>query len=150
MQLSTFIETHSKEILKEWDSFAEKLFVGLATPTPFTLRDHAAEILRELVVDMKEKESSQQQREKSMRALLPPHLDETAADIHGALRKDAGMSISFLIAEYRALRASVLALWMPKITSLEDKHFAEMLRFNEAIDNAMADSVATFELGNAA
>lgn len=147
--LTTFIETHHIEILTEWDNFAAKLFGEANHPTFFLLRDHAAEILNEIVLDMRCKESVQQQREKSMGALLPPHLDETAADIHGTLRQDAGLSVSFLFAEYRALRASILALWLPKIVSIRYDHFAEMLRFNEAIDDAMADSIATFELSKA-
>jgi len=150
MLLSTFIATHHREILTEWDNFAEKLFAGSKKPSHFLLRDHAAEILDELVLDMQKKESAQQQRKKSMGALLPPHLFETAADIHGTLRQDAGLSISFLFAEYRALRASVFALWLPKIVSLREEHFGEILRFNEAIDDAIADSLATFEISRAA
>ena len=145
MLLTTFIDTHHREILTEWDSFAAKLFGEANRPTHFLLRDHAAEILRELVFDMQLKESTQQKREKSMSALLPPHLDETAADVHGILRREAGLSISFLFAEFRTLRASVLALWLPKITSVSATHLTEMLRFNEAIDDALADSIATFE-----
>lgn len=150
MLLTTFIETHHVEILAGWDNFAAKLFGESSKTNHFLLRDHAAEILRELVVDMREKESTQQQREKSMRALLPPHLIETAADVHGTLRHNAGLSMSFLFAEFRALRASVIALWLPKIASIGDEHFAQMLRFNEAIDDALADSIATFELSKAA
>ena len=145
MHLTNFIDTHHSEILKEWDNFAAKLFGEAKRPTHFLLRDHAAEILREIVLDMQIKESSEQQREKSMRALFPPHLDETAADIHGILRCDAGLSMSFLFAEYRALRASVLALWIAKTTPVGITHFTEMMRFNEAIDDAIADSIATFE-----
>ena len=48
-----------------------------------------------------------------------------------------------LAAEYRALRASVLRLWMdagdPKESSLED-----VIRFDEAIDQALAESVDFF------
>ena len=48
-----------------------------------------------------------------------------------------------MAAEYRALRASVLGLWVdagdPQTTDL-----ADMLRFNEAIDQAICESVAFF------
>ena len=37
---------------------------------------------------------------------------ETAAQIHALLRAKAGFDIKQLASEYRALRASVLALWM--------------------------------------
>lgn len=150
MLLSTFIETHKIEILKEWDSFAAKLFGESTTPSKFLLRDHAAEILVEVVLEMRRTETLRQKKEKSMSALLPAHLYETAGDIHGIQRHDAGLSMSFLAAEFRALRASVLALWLPKIHSLNEIHFAEMLRFNAALDDALADSIATYELERAA
>jgi signal transduction histidine kinase len=55
----------------------------------------------------------------------------------------SGFDINQLAAEYRALRASVLRLWMdaadPKEFLLED-----LIRFNEAIDQALAESVDFF------
>jgi hypothetical protein len=150
MLLTTFIETHPEEILADWDSFAGKLFGDSNAPSMFLLRDHAAEILVEIVSDIRRIESLEQQKEKSMSVLWPPHLHETAADIHGVLRHDAGLSVSFVAAEFRALRASVLALWLPHIAEPNDEQFAQMIRFNEAIDGAMADSLASFEFSKAA
>jgi len=48
------------------------------------------------------------------------------------------------IAEYRALRASVLRLWKDAHGFAADD-FDDMLRFNESIDQAIAESVASFE-----
>ncbi|GJH06090.1 hypothetical protein CBA19C8_36055 [Paraburkholderia terrae] len=49
-----------------------------------------------------------------------------------------------MVAEYRALRASVLRLWIdecePAVPDLDD-----MIRFNEAIDQAVAESVGFFD-----
>jgi signal transduction histidine kinase len=68
---------------------------------------------------------------------------ETAAQTHALLRARAGFDINEMIAEYRALRASVLGLWVdagdPRGTDL-----ADMLRFNEAIDQAICESVSFF------
>ena len=59
------------------------------------------------------------------------------------LRARSGFDINQLVAEYRALRASVLRLWTQRVrarrTDLDD-----IIRFNEAIDQALAESVAFF------
>jgi signal transduction histidine kinase len=49
-----------------------------------------------------------------------------------------------LAAEYRALRASVLKLWRERQSTLEDPMLTEMTRFNEAVDQALAESVARY------
>jgi len=48
-----------------------------------------------------------------------------------------------MAAEYRALRASVLYLWTKK-SEPDAVDPQEMIRFNEAIDQAVAESVAFF------
>jgi signal transduction histidine kinase len=59
------------------------------------------------------------------------------------LRARSGFDINQLAAEYRALRASVLRLWMeayePDDTNLED-----VIRFDEAVDQAIAESIDFF------
>ncbi|RYF62332.1 MAG: HAMP domain-containing histidine kinase, partial [Comamonadaceae bacterium] len=67
----------------------------------------------------------------------------TAAQIHGLMRAKDGVSIEQLVAEFRALRSSVLRLW-------GDAHapgpgaFEDIARFNEAIDQAVTESVAFY------
>ena len=60
----------------------------------------------------------------------------TAAQTHALLRARSGFDINQLPAEYRALRASVLRLWAE---AQGDKQ-GELTRFNEAIDEALAES----------
>ena len=61
------------------------------------------------------------------------------------LRHDNGFSFASLAAEFRALRASVLRLWLPIIPVVTKQVLLDIVRFNEAIDEALADSVETFE-----
>ena len=145
MQLSKFIEIHQKEILVEWDTFAKTLFSGVDKAHISLLRDHAREILVELVSEMEQKESSQQQKAKSMGAASPFHPVESAANVHGMLRHDDGLSFTSLAAEFRALRASVLRLWLPNIPVVTKQVLLDIVRFNEAIDEALADSIDTYE-----
>jgi signal transduction histidine kinase len=68
---------------------------------------------------------------------------ETAAQTHAVLRAQGGFDINQLVSEYRALRASVLRLWIDA-NSFEDPDAEELIRFNEAIDQAIAESVGHF------
>jgi signal transduction histidine kinase len=51
-----------------------------------------------------------------------------------------GFGINDVVAEFRALRATVLRRWQP-IPLVDTTAFQEMIRFNEAIDQVLAESV---------
>jgi signal transduction histidine kinase len=53
------------------------------------------------------------------------------------------LDINQLVAEYRALRASVLRLWIDA-SPLDEPGVEDVIRFNEAIDQAIAESVGHF------
>ena len=142
MKLSRFIIEHVDEILLEWVAFARTLGPATHDMSVLALQDHARPILEEIARDMETHQSPQQQEEKSQ-GLVPD--DETsAAAVHGTLRQTSEFSLVQLAAEFRALRATVLRLWLPGVTRMSDTTIQEMVRFNEAIDQALAESVVTF------
>ncbi|HET7202240.1 MAG TPA: HAMP domain-containing sensor histidine kinase [Steroidobacteraceae bacterium] len=108
------------------------------------LRDHAQQILEAIVVDLATPQTPEAQSAKSM-GLAPVAADapETAAQTHAVLRAKSGFNIEQLASEYRALRSSVLTLWLeaclPESPMLDD-----VIRFNEAIDQALAESIGFF------
>ena len=144
MKLSLFIATHLEKILLEWDVFARTLFPASPVPPPHVLRDHAREILQEIVADLGRYQTAAQQKEKS-EGQDPEAIDKKSpASIHGTLRQASGFSLTQLTAEYRALRATVLRLWLPHIEPGAPESSADMMRFNEAMDQALAESVVTY------
>ena len=89
-----------------------------ATFPPFqhaslALRDHAEQILRAVAADLSTAQTKAEQSEKS-KGRAPRLIDapETAAETHGFLRAKSGFNIEQLVAEYRALRTSVLSRWI--------------------------------------
>ena len=145
MRLSTFIESNLEEILAEWDQFAETLFSREdKIIRTYILRDHARELLREVIADMQTSQTRQQQSDKSKGIASPYHSDDSAANVHGVMRHDEGLSVSQVAAEFRALRASVLQLWLPTVSVMSKEVVEEIVRFNESIDEALADSLVTF------
>ena len=144
MKLSAFITSHLKEILFEWDIFAKSLFPVSLAASPLILRDHAKEILLELTADIDKDQTPAQQKEKS-EGEPPEDIDRSsAAAIHGALRQAIGFTLIQLTSEYRALRATVLRLWAPHMAPYTAETSSDMMRFNEAIDQALAESVVTY------
>jgi signal transduction histidine kinase len=49
-----------------------------------------------------------------------------------------------MVAEFRALRATVIKLWTKETTELRGEDVTDLTRFNEAIDQALAESVVRF------
>lgn len=56
----------------------------------------------------------------------------------------AGFSIDEMVSEYRALRASVLRLWGKTADKVVQSDLDDMTRFNEAVDQALAESVSRY------
>jgi signal transduction histidine kinase len=81
-----------------------------------------------------------EQSEKSMRRGLRDS-DDTAAESHAEARLLAGYTIEQILSEFRALRASVLRLWSNSAEKRQDVDAVDIIRFNEAIDQALAESV---------
>jgi hypothetical protein len=144
MKLSEFIDSNIEEILREWDKFAKTLFPPEEKNNAHLLRDHAREVLLEITKDMDTAQSPQQQAQKSKGVASPYHPDDSAANVHGVLRHDDGFTVSQVAAEFRALRASVLRLWLPHISVMSEEVVVEIIRFNESIDEALADSIVTY------
>ncbi|MFP3570049.1 histidine kinase dimerization/phospho-acceptor domain-containing protein, partial [Paraburkholderia sp. SIMBA_030] len=131
-------------ILAQWEAFAATLLPAAANMESLALRNHAQHILHAVAKDLRTSQTREAQREKSLgRGPSLTDATETAAQTHALLRARAGFNINQLAAEYRALRASVLRLWMddcaPEAPDLDD-----VIRFNEAIDQALAESVGFF------
>jgi signal transduction histidine kinase len=144
LKLYSFINDHLEEILAEWEAFAETQEPAASSMSKLALRDHAKEILNAVALDMKTAQNPQEQLEKSQGNAPDAVNPRSAASIHGALRHASHFSLLQLSAEYRALRATVLRLWLPYIDAMSGATINEMIRFNEAIDQALAESIITY------
>lgn len=144
MKLYRFINDHLEEILTEWVAFARTLEPAADSMSSQALRDHAKGILLAISSDIETRQNAQQQYEKSRGNAPEPAGPESAASTHGALRHASDFSLLQLAAEYRALRATVLRMWLPHVSAMSPDTIYEMVRFNEAIDQALAESVVTY------
>jgi len=141
--LADFIEINAETIIQHAMVFAQSVDVG--TPLDdVALRDHIPDIVDAIVADLRRPQTRAEEIEKSEgRALSPIGTPRSAAGTHALFRAHSGFSVSHLVSEYRALRASVLRLWAesPDATSFPP---SDVTRFNEAIDEAIAESVSHY------
>ncbi|MEJ7686944.1 MAG: HAMP domain-containing sensor histidine kinase [Variovorax sp.] len=141
--LGDFIRNNLEPILQEWEDFARSL-VPLADLDPTTLRDHVKEILLAAVDDMQTPQSQAEQAKKSKGKQSTPKPSLTrAAQSHAVARLGEQFTLDQLIAEFRAIRASVLRHWALSGEG-GDTQVEELTRFNEAIDQALSASVASY------
>lgn len=145
MRLADFILGNTEDIVVAAEGFARTLQPAAAHMDSEALRDHMPMILSAVALDLRSPQTSQEQTAKSLGLSPRPHgAPETAAQTHALLRAKAGFDIEQLVAEYRALRACVLRLWLASGSEPEATAADDIVRFNEAIDQAIAESVAFF------
>ena len=142
MRLSEFIMTNLEEIVTEWESFASTVLPEKQFDRA-TLRDDAAQILSTIAQDMETPQTASQQTKKSQ-GLGPKTLQVTSAETHSLVRLRQGFNELQLISEFRALRATVIRLWLNSSPEIDEVAMLQLIRFNEGIDQVLAKSAARF------
>ncbi|NUU34113.1 sensor histidine kinase KdpD [Pseudomonas sp. C2B4] len=145
MRLPDFIRQHADRIVDEWEQFAKTITPAAEFLDRVALRDHAKAILLAAARDMAKPQSEGEQMAKA-RGEGPektPSLDEAGAN-HGELRHTVGFDLVQMTSEFRHLRACVIRLWVDSLESPDRAYFQDMIRFNEAIDEALAESTAAY------
>jgi signal transduction histidine kinase len=145
MRLADFILANREPILVEWEAFARTCTPASGAMDIEALRDHANEMLTVIAADLATPQGGAAQAEKS-RGNAPEDGDgaDTAAEEHGAGRAESGFSMEQMVSEYRALRASVIRLWTQAQGEITPANVEDLTRFNEAIDQALAESVSRY------
>ena len=145
VRLADFIEANTDAILSEWVAFAESCGLAGTTMDLTGLRDHAVAMLADIVADLRTPQSAAEEMEKSKgNADSLPEGPDTAAEVHGAGRAESGFTVEEMVSEYRALRASVIRLWTKADGTLTGADLVDLMRFNEAIDQSLAEAISRF------
>jgi hypothetical protein len=116
--------------------------------TKLALRDDAEAILLAAARDMQVDQSLAQQESKSKGhggadTTESDRLDNASAR-HAEERVSSGFDIIEVVSEYRALRASVLRLWRKSLPQPDLDDIDDITRFNEAIDQSLAEAVGSY------
>jgi signal transduction histidine kinase len=139
MKLAPFIRANIEAIAAEWERFAATLLPEENFSVSL-LRDDIVDILNDVAADMDRDQSAEQQQKKSEGD--PEDCDEDLARAsvrHAVARVRMNFSLQQLIAEFRALRATVIRLWRRSSVEIDNESLDDLTRFNEAIDQLIAE-----------
>lgn len=141
MSLSTFIRENHEQIIGEFSAFARTLMPSGAEMSEQELRDHAEEILTAVAQDMAISQTAEEQVKKS-RGLGAAQIMAASGTLHADDRIRHGFTLRAVLAEFRALRATVLKQY----DESGNTDISEVRRFNEAIDEAITASMNRFAM----
>lgn len=139
MSLSTFIRDHHEKIIVEFAAFAQTLMPPGADMSELELRDHAEEILMAAVRDMGTGQTGEEQSLKSQ-GHGSAHEMKASGKRHADDRIEHGFTFRSVLAEFRALRGTVLRLYEESGAT----DLTEVRRFNEAVDESLTESMYRF------
>ena len=145
MRLASFITDNLDAILVDWVAFAREQLPAAANLDETALLDHGKLILQEIAADMRRPQDDDERQAKSEGDSGGA---STSAQVpsrsHARQRERQGFQVEQLVAEYRALRATVLRLWTAASSSVQVEDLDDITRFNEAVDQAIAESLQVF------
>ena len=142
--LSAFIRHHADQILLEWEVFARTMPLG-SSMSVAALRDHAQQMLDAIATDLEAPQTAREQSDKAKGlAANERRRPLTAAAQHGRGRAESGFTVIQMVAEFRALRASVVRLWTEQEPQFGREERNDLIRFHEAIDQTIAESLARY------
>jgi signal transduction histidine kinase len=144
MKISLFITKNMEQILMEWETFAATFGAVADKMSKNELRDHAKQILQFVAQAVQIAETAHEVEAKSHGLSTSAESDRSASSIHGQMRFVSGFTLSQLIAEYRALRASVLKLWQRDCADISPDSAQDTMRFNEAVDQSLAEAAVAY------
>jgi len=137
--LGAFIQGNHREIIGEFSAFARTLMPPDSLMTDQELRDHSEELLLAIAEDLDTEQTSNEQSQKS-RGHGSAKIMGVSGRLHADGRLHHGFTLVQVLAEFRALRASVLRLY--QLSGEAD--LAGVRRFNEAIDEALTESMTRY------
>jgi signal transduction histidine kinase len=142
MRLSDLIRDRKEPILADFEKFARTHTSPGTSMDIGALRDHASGMLDAFARELEQPQTPAEQERKAKGDAAPKDDGEsTAAEEHGLDRARRGFSLDETFAEYRALRASVTQHWTEVGTGSARSEVEDLIRFNEAIDKAIAESI---------
>lgn len=145
MTLAELITRYVDDIVSEWEQFARTTIPPAVDLTPEGLRDHARVLLLAVATDLRTAQGDADKHDKS-RGELPnnsPEITKTA-HLHAEHRFMQRFTLDQMLSEVRALRASVLRRWLDECTHFDLETAEELIRFGEAMDQALTEAVAFF------
>ncbi len=143
MDLSSFILSNREAILAEWENNARHRVPGDQHVEIAELRDHLGELLDTVAHDISAPKATRHGTDPGTTRGADGSV-ESVAEKHGARRAQQGMTLQQVVSEFPILRSCVAQLWVRSQPDTSPSDLESLIRFDEAIDFALTESVAEF------
>lgn len=142
MTLPDYIEQNLERLLTEWLEFARTRLPASDFMGTGALIDGSKELLCAIAADMRtlQKESERTAKSRGERDAKKSPIGKSA-HAHTNNRLKAGFTLDQVVAEYRALRASVIRCWTTDTRPVDQQMLDELIRFNEAMDQSLTEAI---------
>ncbi|MCA8251532.1 RsbRD N-terminal domain-containing protein [Burkholderia multivorans] len=112
MDLADFIEANTQVLVDDWAEYALTISQEDSQLSERQLRNSAVDILNAIAADMREPQNAAQQEVKSRGEKTSSYSKfNNVAHLHAEDRLSHAFGINDVVAEFRALRATVLRRW---------------------------------------
>jgi signal transduction histidine kinase len=144
MRLAQFIAANMERILSEWDAFARTRTPAAADMDRRALRNAARELLESMCEHIETGEHAEGSRQtRQAPTAQDPEIAEHSRE-HASQRFGEGFTLNQMVSEYHALGQTVLRLWAQEESSLDRDVFTDVVRFDEALNQAQAESIRRY------
>ncbi|KVD88270.1 hypothetical protein WI90_20905 [Burkholderia ubonensis] len=144
--LPDFIDANVEILATDWVEQAQRL--GASALSARALDVSARRLLKALAEDIRDAQNAAQQLATGGGECPLNVLDVTReARRHADDRLAQGFSVNDMVAEYRALRASVVRRWLNTDSDDDPRRLTDLVRFNEAVDQALNEAVERYAAG---
>lgn len=143
MSLADYIAANMELLLEEWEQAARAIKPPHIVLDKEELRDWAHEMLLAIAEAMRDSGPVQEHEREIPEPGTASRLSESA-HAHALDRLGQGFNLTDITQEFCAFRATVVRLWMRDMSELDREAMDELVRFNEAVDQALTDSVDRF------
>ncbi|WP_158213271.1 sensor histidine kinase [Pigmentiphaga sp. NML080357] len=145
MRLADFIDANLDLLMSDWTNFARQLDLRRTAVSEQALQTSARSLLRQLAADLRAEVDNLGGPD----ACTSNATGGTArqARVHARNRLRAGFTLTEMVSEYCALRANVVSRWGREVDVMEGDACQDLVRFNEALDQALKESIARYSAG---
>ncbi|MEX3937250.1 sensor histidine kinase [Paraburkholderia phymatum] len=145
MHLADFIESHLDLLVADWISFARRLTDDSQDLSDDELKDLAAQLMLAIAADLRAPHLNIG-RIATLHAgrFAGPATISRVARGHAEERHRHGFTLDQMVAEFRAMRVSVTRRWTTHAEDNLATTLDELVRFNEALDQALSESIAHY------
>lgn len=141
-----FLRANVEAVVDDFEAFARQSGPSARHLSSMELRDHAKVVLLAIAADMALplSESERQDKAESVGEDTTFSRIKGTSQMHAQHRFQQGFTLTQMVSEYRAMRASVIRRWTAQLDDIDADRLQQLTRFGEAVDEGLTVAIAWY------